>query len=91
MKKLILVLSFIIGVGFMACAQVSNKSPEQRAAHHTKELQKRLNLSQAQASEINTAFLTMATRMDSLKSTLSSDKKKSSWLPSVSGLKQKNR
>jgi Na+-transporting methylmalonyl-CoA/oxaloacetate decarboxylase gamma subunit len=75
MKKLILVLSFIIGLGFMASAQVNRKSPEQRAARHTKELQKRLNLSQEQALQVHTAFLTMATRMDSLKNNLSADKK----------------
>lgn len=76
MKKLILIASFIMGLGFMADAQVTKKSPEQRAAHHTKVLQKKLNLSQEQATQVNAVFLTQATRMDSLKnSTPSTDKK----------------
>jgi Spy/CpxP family protein refolding chaperone len=76
MKRLILIASFIIGLGFMASAQVTKKSPEQRAAHHTKVLQKKLNLSQEQATQVNALFLTQATRMDSLKnSNPSADKK----------------
>ncbi|MDB5091411.1 MAG: hypothetical protein JWR09_5405 [Mucilaginibacter sp.] len=75
MKKLILIASFIIGIGFMVSAQVTKKTPEQRAAHQTKALQKRLNLSQEQATQVHTVFLTEITRMDSLKSNLSNDKK----------------
>jgi len=75
MKKLILIASFIIGIGFMASAQVAKKTPEQRAAHLTKALQKRLNLSQDQAIQVHTVFLTEVTRMDSLKSNPSNDKK----------------
>jgi hypothetical protein len=75
MKKLILVLSFITGLSVMANAQITQKSPEQRAGHITKVLQKRLNLSPEQASQINAALLTQATRMDSLKSNRSVDKK----------------
>jgi Spy/CpxP family protein refolding chaperone len=77
MKKVILALAFILGVSRMANAQVmAKKSPEQRAAHHTKVLQKKLNLSQEQATQVNAAFLIQATRMDSLKnSTPSADKK----------------
>ena len=75
MKKLILVLSFITGLSVMANAQMTRKSPERRATHMTKVLQKRLNLSPEQASQVNTAFLTQATRMDSLKNNRSADKK----------------
>ncbi|MDF2430722.1 MAG: hypothetical protein JWP44_353 [Mucilaginibacter sp.] len=80
MKKLILVISFITGLGVIANAQaLSNaaqqKSPEQRAAHITKAIQKQLNLSQDQAQQVNAAFLTQATRMDSLRSNPSGDKK----------------
>jgi hypothetical protein len=75
MKKLILVASFIVGLNVMAHAQITQKSPEQRAGHITKVLQKRLNLTADQANQVNTAFLAQATRMDSLKSNLSTDKK----------------
>jgi hypothetical protein len=75
MKKLILILSFIAGFSLMAGAQVAKKSPEQRAAHKTKALQKKLNLSQDQAIKVHTAFLTQATRMDSLKNSPAKDKK----------------
>ncbi|SHN06970.1 hypothetical protein [Mucilaginibacter sp. OK098] len=75
MKKLILLVSFITGLSLMAGAQITKKSPEQRAAHLTKALQKRLNLSQDQATQVHTVFLTEVTRMDSLKSNPSSNKK----------------
>ena len=60
----------------MASAQGSKKSPEERAAHYTKALQKRLNLSQEQATQVHTAFLTLSTRMDSLRNNKSADKKR---------------
>lgn len=75
MKKLILAVCFITGLGLMANAQITKKSPEKRAAHLTKALQKKLDLSQGQATTIHSLFLTQATRMDSLKSNLSADKK----------------
>jgi len=75
MKKLILIASFIIGIGFMANAQISKKTPEQRAAHQTKALQKQLSLSQDQATKVHTALFTAATRLDSLKNNPSADKK----------------
>ena len=75
MKKFILLFSFIAGLSLAANAQTAKKSPEQRAAHITKALQKRLNLSQQQAVQINQALLTQATRIDSLKSNPSADKK----------------
>lgn len=75
MKKLILILSFIAGFSLMAGAQIAKKSPEQRAARQTKALQKRLSLSQDQAKQVHAALFTAATRLDSLKSNPSSDKK----------------
>ncbi|MCR8561782.1 hypothetical protein KXD93_29265 [Mucilaginibacter sp. BJC16-A38] len=75
MKKLILMLCLLAGFSGMANAQLTNKSPEQRAAHRTKALQKKLNLSQEQATTVQAAFLTQATRMDSLKNSPATDKK----------------
>lgn len=75
MKKLILIATFIIGLGFMANAQISKKTPEQRAAHQTKALQKHLSLNQDQATKVHAALFTEATRMDSLKNNPSGDKK----------------
>jgi hypothetical protein len=75
MKKLVLVISFIAGLSVMSNAQIAKRSPEQRAAHLTKVLQKKLKLSLDQATQVNAIFYTQATRMDSLKSNLSTDKK----------------
>ncbi|HVW98661.1 MAG TPA: hypothetical protein VHA56_22020 [Mucilaginibacter sp.] len=75
MKKLILIASFILGINFMASAQKVQKSPEQRAAHRAKALQKYLGLNQEQTTQVNAAFVTMASRMDSLKNNKSADKK----------------
>jgi Spy/CpxP family protein refolding chaperone len=76
MKKLILAAAFVLGVSCMANAQImTKKSPEQRAAHVTKALTKKLNLTQEQAKEVNTVFLAQATRMDSLKTAAPTDKK----------------
>lgn len=59
----------------MAEAQIMQKSPEQRAAHQTKVLRKNLNLNADQVSQINAAYLSQATRLDSLKNHLSADQK----------------
>ena len=75
MKKLILMVSFIAGSVLMANAQLVQKSPEKRAAHITKKLQKTLGLNPDQAQQVNAAFLTRVTRMDSLKMNHSADKK----------------
>ena len=75
MKRLILAAAFVFGLSCVASAQVSAKrSPEQRAAHITKTLTKRLNLSQEQAQQVNTIFLAQATRIDSLKASAGTDK-----------------
>jgi len=76
MKRLILAAAFMFGVSCIANAQVvEKKSPEQRAAHITKALTKKLSLSQEQAKQVNTILLTQATRMDSLKTHQGTDKK----------------
>jgi len=75
MKKLILLAAIVIGSVLAASAQVTEKSPEQRAAHMTKVLQKRLNLTAGQAQQINAIYITQATRMDSLKTNKSPDQK----------------
>jgi hypothetical protein len=75
MKKIILMLSFIIGISVVANAQDHHKSPEQRAQHMTRRLTKMLKLSQEQAAQVNTVFMQQATRMDSLKSNMSADRK----------------
>ena len=76
MNRLILAAAFVFGVSCMANAQVAaKKSPEQRAAHITKALTKKLTLSEEQASKVNAIFLTRATRMDSLKAHPAADKK----------------
>lgn len=59
----------------MASAQVTKKTPEQRATHQTKALQKQLSLSQDQATKVHAALFTAATRLDSLKNNPSRDKK----------------
>jgi thiamine biosynthesis lipoprotein ApbE len=75
MKKLILMAAFITASVLIASAQMTGKKPEQRAAHVTKVLQKRLNLTDGQAQQVNAIYFTQATRMDSLKSNPSEDKR----------------
>ena len=59
----------------MAHAQLPEKSPDKRAAHVTKTLQKMLNLTADQASQVNAVFLAQIGQMDSLKANPSTDKK----------------
>ena len=75
MKKLMLLFAFVAMSAMFAHAQKEKKSPDQRAAHITKMLQKRLNLTAGQAQETNAIYLAQATKMDSLKSNQSPDKK----------------
>ena len=75
MKKLMLLVAFVAASATFAHAQMAKKSPDQRAAHITKMLQKRLNLSAVQAQQANAIYLTQATKMDSLKRNQSPDKK----------------
>ena len=59
----------------VANAQIAQKSPEKRAAHMTRALQKSINLTADQSSQINSAYLTQVTRMDSLKGSPSTNKR----------------
>jgi hypothetical protein len=67
MKKLFLMLLFIAGIGAAANAQKQAKSPDERAAHTTKSLQKMLNLTSDQANKVNAVLLSSYMRTDSLK------------------------
>jgi len=75
MKKLTLMVLVLVGINFAAKAQLTPKSPEQRAAHATKSLQKVLKLTADQASQVNSVFLSRAEKMDSLKSNPPANKK----------------
>lgn len=65
----------MLAINVIAKAQEATKSPEQRAGHLTKALQRQLNLTADQSTQINAVFLAQATRVDSLKANLSGDKK----------------
>ena len=68
MKKLILIIAFVTGLNVLANAQQQPaKTPAQKAAHKTQNLQKKLKLTAGQAKQVNALFLTEATRLDSLK------------------------
>ncbi len=68
MKKLILIIALVTGLNVLANAQQQpTRTPAQRAAHKTQNLQKKLMLTSSQTKQVNALFLTEATRMDSLK------------------------
>ncbi|QQL50382.1 hypothetical protein [Mucilaginibacter ginkgonis] len=67
MKKAFLIITLIAGFGAATFAQDKAKTPEQRADHLTKALQKRLNLTADQAGKVHTIMFERATRVDSLK------------------------
>ncbi|QJD96037.1 hypothetical protein HH214_09190 [Mucilaginibacter robiniae] len=67
MKRTIL-MGMLVSTLQIACAQrIQHRTPEQRAAHKTEVLTKKLNLTTAQADKIKSVLLVQATRMDSLK------------------------
>lgn len=66
MKKAILALLFIAGTVFSANAQAPVRTPEQRAMHMTRALEKQLNLSVRQARRIDRIYLSQALQIDSL-------------------------
>ena len=70
-----LLVAFLAISAVFVHAQTAKKSPDQRAAHITKVLQKRLNLTTDQAQQTNAIYLAQASKMDSLKSNQSPDKK----------------
>lgn len=68
MKRLTLVIAFITSLSVLANAQQkTDKTPAQKAAHKTENLQKSLKLTATQTKQVNALFLTEATRIDSLK------------------------
>lgn len=68
MKKLVLIIALVTGLNVLANAQQQTaKTPAQKAAHKTQNLQKKLNLTTSQTKQVNALFLTEATRLDSLK------------------------
>ena len=73
MKKLLVLICITALFSTVANAQTMQKSPDQRAAHMTKALSKRLNLSADQASQVNAIFFAQANQMDSLKNNPSQD------------------
>lgn len=62
MKKLILIMFLIAGIGVCAHAQEVKKTP----AHMAKQLTKKLSLTADQQSKIDVIMQTKATRLDSL-------------------------
>lgn len=74
MKKLLLIAGLLTGSALFANAQILDKSPEKRASHQMKALQKNLNLDATQSEKINTVLLARANKVDSLKAN-NSDKK----------------
>ncbi|WPU96807.1 hypothetical protein SNE25_14890 [Mucilaginibacter sabulilitoris] len=68
MKKLILVIALATSLSTLANAQQkTDKTPAEKAAHKTQNLQKNLKLTATQTKQVNALFLTEATRIDSLK------------------------
>ena len=68
MKKLILMMMLLAGLNVFTQAQTkTKKTPEQKAQHMTKMLQKKLALTADQSAKVNTILLKRATQMDSLK------------------------
>jgi|GEM_PF-1720535 len=77
MKKVFLATFFMLALNALGHAQLLQKSPDKRAGHLTKELQRVLNLRPEQIQQVNTALLSQATRIDSLRNNPSVDKKES--------------
>ncbi len=73
MKKILILFALVTLFSTIANAQMVQKSPDQRAAHITKALTKKLNHTADQASQVNSIFLAQANQMDSLKNNPSQD------------------
>lgn len=65
----------LTGSVLFANAQTATKSPDQRAARQVKMLQKNLNLDATQSDKISAILTTRATKVDSLRSNPSADKR----------------
>jgi hypothetical protein len=79
-KRIGLMLTFIMGTLFFANAQdstrVHHKNPEQRAAKYSAALNKHLKLSDAQAKQVHTILLAQAKEMQDLKASNATASKK---------------
>ena len=73
MKKILVLLGLVAIFSTVTNAQTMKKSPDERAAHMTKALSKKLNLSADQSSRINSIFFSQASQMDSLQNNPSQD------------------
>ena len=70
MKKLLLMIMLVAGISVRANAQTKvKKTPEQKAEHITKILEKKLALNAAQTVKVKAIVFKRATQMDSLKAT----------------------
>lgn len=79
MKKIILMMTMALGLTVLAQAQTKqarpHKTPEERAAHMTTMLQKKLSLNEAQSVKVKSILLARATEMQNLKAKKGTDKK----------------
>ena len=77
MKKVILMIAFVTGIGTIASAQTrQHKTPQQRAEIMTKNLETKLNLSQDQSAKVSTILLAQANKMDSIRANKAQGDKK---------------
>ncbi|GAA4307511.1 hypothetical protein GCM10023149_01080 [Mucilaginibacter gynuensis] len=77
MKKLLLIIAFVGGLGTLANAQTKvEKTPGQKAQHLTAKLQKELKLNVTQAKQVNAILLTQVTKVDSVKANKTQGDKK---------------
>lgn len=77
MKKLLLMLALIAGLGLFANAQdKAPVTPALKAAKQTKVLTQQLNLNNSQISKVNTVLLDQAKSLDSLKALKTTNDKK---------------
>jgi Spy/CpxP family protein refolding chaperone len=75
MKKLLLIAGLLAGSVMFANAQLLTKSADQRVGHQMKALTKNLNLDATQSEKISTILMARATKVDSLRSNTTDDKK----------------
>ncbi|RYE14665.1 MAG: hypothetical protein EOP51_27795 [Sphingobacteriales bacterium] len=72
MKKMILMIAFVTGMGAIANAQTrQHKTPQQRAEM----MSKKLNLTKEQSAKVTTILVAQAASVDSLKATKTTDKR----------------
>ncbi|MBD1392577.1 hypothetical protein [Mucilaginibacter glaciei] len=77
MKKLLLMIMLVAGINMLANAQTKmHKTPEQKAQHLTKMLNKKLVLTADQSVKVKAILFKRATQMDSLKANQSTTDRK---------------